>query len=141
MSSVTSLNLTLYQDDVTVYRLNKETQLPPDIFTLKWFTISKTLDEVSIILPSQCGFVIGDKMTKAEPGWRVIKIEAVLDFGLVGTLASIVTPLKEEAIPVFVVSTYDTDYILIKSEHVEKAKKAIIKSTGYAFTLSDTSLV
>lgn len=141
------LTLTLFSDEVTVHRLHKETPLSffQDIFALKWFTISKTLDELSIVVPTSCALTLGrvedDPNYKREGGWRVLKIEGVLDFGLVGILASIINPLKDAGIPVFVISTYDTDYILVKNEQISNAKKVIVETTRYVVNLSEENLV
>jgi len=135
-----SLRLVLYPNELTVYRLDKGTKIPQEILDLKWFTISKTLEELSIIVPSNCDVLKGFPEMKQEREWRCMKIDSVLDFGLVGILASIVNPLKEVGIPVFVVSTFDTDYILVNKCHVENAKKVIMEKTSYDVTNSDLSL-
>jgi hypothetical protein len=61
---------------------------------------------------------------KIERGWKVLKINGMLDFGLIGILSKISTLLAEEKIGIFVVSTYNTDYIMVKKENI---KNAIIK--------------
>lgn len=59
--------------------------------------------------------------TRREDGWRMFRIEGVLDFSLTGILAKIAALLAEEEIGIFAVSTYNTDYILVKKENEEKA--------------------
>ena len=61
-----------------------------------------------------------------EDGWRALRIEGVLDFSLIG-IASL---LAEQAIGIFVVSTFNTDYVLVKKENEDKALRAL-KGTGY----------
>jgi hypothetical protein len=125
------LQLELFAEELTIYRLDRSAKFPHELFQLPWYTISKTLDELSIIIPSDSEIFKDDKrVLKQQPGWRCFKIEGVLDFSLVGILASIVNPLKDAEIPVFVVSTFDTDYILVSKESIDKAKKAIIEHTG-----------
>ena len=63
-------------------------------------------------------------------GWRTFRIEGVLDFSLIGILSEISKVLAENKIGIFVVSTYNTDYILVKKENLQKAQQAL-KTTGY----------
>ncbi|KAI8367281.1 ACT domain-containing protein [Blakeslea trispora] len=55
----------------------------------------------------------------------MFQVDAQMDFGLVGILARIVDPLKRNAIPVFVVSTYDTDYVMVKEDKLTQAIRAL----------------
>ncbi|MDR2888501.1 MAG: ACT domain-containing protein [Lachnospiraceae bacterium] len=96
-------------------------------FNREYVFLSKTDDELSLVcessrLPSQC--------EAAERGWRGLKIEGMLDFGLVGIIAGISGCLAAAGIGLFVVSTYNTDYIFLKSEHLEEAVK-VLKEKGY----------
>src|ERR1700761_9598715 len=56
---------------------------------------------------------------KAERGWRCLRIAGPLDFSLVGVLAAIADPLARAAVPIFVISTFDTDYVLVKSDLID----------------------
>lgn len=58
---------------------------------------------------------------KRDEGWRALKVEGPLDFSATGILATLITPLAKEGISIFAVSTYDTDYLLVKERHLEKA--------------------
>ena len=61
---------------------------------------------------------------------KAFRIQGVLDFSLVGILSKIATLLAENSIPIFAISTYNTDYVLTKAEHYEKALN-ILKQVGY----------
>ena len=63
--------------------------------------------------------------TRCERGWRAFQIEGPLDFGLTGILASVLAPLAEAGVSIFAVSTFDTDYVLVKEENVERAAAAL----------------
>lgn len=63
-------------------------------------------------------------------GWKGFRIQGVLDFSLVGVLSKIATLLAKNDIPIFAISTYNTDYVLTKAEHCEKALEAL-KQAGY----------
>lgn len=58
---------------------------------------------------------------RRDDGWKGFRIQGVLDFSLVGILSKIATLLAENSIPIFAISTYNTDYVLTKAEHYEKA--------------------
>lgn len=67
-----------------------------------------------------------------EDGWTAFRIEGTLDFSLIGIISKISVALAEEKIGVFVVSTFNTDYVLVKTENFENAKNKLI-SLGYEF--------
>lgn len=91
--------------------------------------VGKTDDELSLVCSEK---FVPLNAIKREDGWVCLKVEGVLDFSLVGILAEIATILAEETISVFVVSTYNTDYILIKE--TEKCNAiAALQTHGYIF--------
>ena len=67
---------------------------------------------------------------RRDDGWKGFRIQGVLDFSLVGILSKIAALLAENSIPIFAISTYNTDYVLTKAEHYEKALN-ILKQVGY----------
>ena len=67
---------------------------------------------------------------RRDDGWKGFRIQGVLDFSLVGILSKIATLLAENSIPIFAISTYNTDYVLTKAEHYEKALDTL-KQAGY----------
>ncbi|HVF92420.1 MAG TPA: ACT domain-containing protein [Blastocatellia bacterium] len=87
-------------------------------------SITRTRDELSIVSDES---LVPEGVT-GEPGWRCLKVEGPLDFSLVGILVSILTPLAEAGISIFTVSTYDTDYVLVKSGDLDKAVTALERS-------------
>lgn len=68
--------------------------------------------------------------TEREDGWRAFYVEGPLDFSLTGVLSKISTVLAENGIPIFAVSTFNTDYILVKAEKREEAMEAL-ENAGY----------
>ena len=73
--------------------------------------------------------VPGDTLER-DDGWKAFRIQGVLDFSLIGILAPIATILAEQKIGIFAVSTYNTDYVLVKKENYEKALKSL-EEKGY----------
>jgi hypothetical protein len=88
----------------------------------------KTPEEISLV----CEAHLVPKEVNAETGWDCMKVHGVLDFSLIGIIAKITAILAAEAISVFVISTYDTDYLLIKESKTQQATEALEKN-GYQF--------
>lgn len=87
----------------------------------------KTDEEYSLVCAT------GDvpaNVIRRDDGWKAFRIQGVLDFSLVGILSRIAALLAENGIPIFAISTYNTDYVLTKAEHCEKALDAL-KQAGY----------
>ncbi len=92
-----------------------------------FFFVGKTDEEVSLV----CKTENTPRNTIArEDGWRAFRIQGVLDFSLIGVLAKIACILAEHEIGIFAVSTFNTDYYLVKEENFERALEALA-SKGY----------
>lgn len=115
MSKVFSL--ILLPDRLTICRL------PPDALLPSWAesdglqAIIRTTDELCII----CGEDNVPANITAEPNWRALKVRGPLVFSEVGVIASLANPLAEAGISIFVISTFETDYILVKKRDLEAA--------------------
>ncbi len=92
-----------------------------------FFFLAKTDGEISLVCRTEDA---PDGTEAREDGWRGFRVEGTLDFSLVGILARLTGVLAERGIPVFAVSTYDTDYILVKAERYEEAARAF-EAAGY----------
>ena len=89
--------------------------------------IGITDEERSLVCPEN---MVPAETIAREDGWRAMRIEGVLDFGLVGILARIAGILAEQDIPIFAISTFNTDYLLLKEEKLAKAMTAL-RMNGY----------
>jgi len=87
-----------------------------------WWSVTRTPAELSIV----CEESIVPDGVKRQSGWRRIELTGPFDFALTGILASVLNPLAEARVPIFALSTFDTDWVLIPGEHLEKAKQALI---------------
>jgi uncharacterized protein len=96
------------------------------------FSITRTDEELSVVCPSEC-LPTNDEFKEVENDWNCIKVEGILDFGLTGILASLANPLAENKISIFAISTFNTDYLLIKSHSIEKAK-VVLENEGHTFS-------
>ena len=90
--------------------------------------VGKTDEEISIVCETRN---VPTRAVEREDGWRCFRIQGVLDFSLVGVLAKIADVLASEGIGIFVVSTFNTDYILMKEESFERALDALM-AAGYS---------
>jgi len=86
-----------------------------------FFCVVRTTDEVSVVSGEDR---IPDG-ARCERGWVALKLEGPFPFSMTGVLASFVQPLAEAGIPVFAISTFDTDYVLVKRENLEAAVVAL----------------
>jgi hypothetical protein len=68
-----------------------------------------------------------------ERGWSALEVAGPLAFELTGVLAAIASPLAEAAVPIFVVSTFDTDYVLVRTAHLDRAVGAL-EAVGHSVT-------
>lgn len=119
------LTLKLLKEKYGVVRLEKDDSIPTWAFAGEFYSITKTEDELSVVCLEK-NIPLDIKNRKCEDGWRILKIEGPLDFSLVGILAKISTLMAENSISIFAISTYDTDYILIKEENIKKAVDILI---------------
>ena len=120
------LRIRLLQGTYAVCQI-KDTENILNCFDEKdFFSITKTEDEISVVM-------LQDKISsdvKVEKDWRILKVEGTLDFSLIGILAKISGILAKNSISIFVISTFNTDYILVKEEKIEKAM-AVLNLEGY----------
>ncbi len=88
---------------------------------------AKTDEEESLVCPMA---YVPDGVMRQEDGWRAFRIEGVLDFSLVGILAEISGMLAKEGISIFAISTYRTDYVLVRQERLREAMR-VLAQNGY----------
>jgi len=88
---------------------------------------AKTEDEISLVCRQE---IEVDHITDIEKGYRLIKIEGILDFSLVGIISKISSLLANNDISIFVVSTFNTDYFMVKENHLEKTI-ALLEKNNY----------
>jgi hypothetical protein len=117
----TKLVLSLLPGHLAICRLRAEADIPAWAQTGSFTSITRTTEELSIVCTQ-------DKVpegTRCEVGYRCFRVEGPLDFALTGILASLTTVLAQEGVSVFAVSTFDTDYLLVKEEQLEKTIGAL----------------
>jgi hypothetical protein len=115
------LTLTLMPDRLAVCRMDSSADVPPWAIAPGFFSITRTSDELSIVT----GQDAPPPGVLHEPGWRCLKLEGQFDFALTGILASLATPLADAGVGIFAISTYDTDYVLVKQADLTQAVAAL----------------
>jgi len=96
-------------------------------FTREFVFLSKTDDEISLVCESE--YVPSDAVT-ADPGWKALKICGRLDLEMTGVISKIAGLLAEAGLGIFVVSTYNTDYILLKAANFDRGLQTLARN-GY----------
>ena len=122
-------NLSLLKERFSIHRLKAHDPIPEAVLSQQFFAITRTPDELSLVVQEDLEL----PGTRREAGWSCIKVLGPLDFGLTGILAGISKVLADEAVSLFAVSTFDTDYILVKEDKVSQAVAAL-KKAGYQFS-------
>lgn len=112
--------------DLTVCKLSSEKDLD---LKKSFYFIGRTADELSLVCRTED---TPAAVTAREDGWKGFFIRGPLDFSLIGILAKIAGILAEAGISIFAVSTYDTDYILVRANQFDKAV-TVLSNKGYQF--------
>lgn len=115
------VNLSVLPDTFAVCRLPSDLAVPIWVGSGEFVSITRTADELSIV----CVASAVPLTIKAERGWRALRVDGTLDFALIGILAALTTVLAEAEISVFAISTYDTDYLLLKADSLADAITAL----------------
>lgn len=116
------LTLSVLPERLAVCRLPHDEVIPDWVFATSFWSVTRTDEELSLIVPEE--FV--PSSWKSEKGWRCLKVLGPLDFSITGVLASVSTPLAQAGLSIFAISTYDTDYVLVRHGDLERAKEALV---------------
>jgi hypothetical protein len=120
------MKLKLYEALYQVVKLSPDSDIPASALQGDFYSVTRTDEELSVV----CRQRINIPCESRESGWRIIKIIGVLDFSLIGILSRISTVLADNNVSIFAVSTFNTDYILIKNKDADTAVMAL-KEAGY----------
>lgn len=110
------LTLEVLSDTLGICKIDTKQVIPPWAYQ-GWFSITRTKEELSIV----CSEKNIPEAVLCERGWKAFKVQGTLDFGLVGILAKLTTALAEAGLGIFAISTYNTDYILVKAKDFDCA--------------------
>lgn len=115
------LMLSVPPEPFAICRLEKDAPLPAWALRGRFVSITRTADELSIVCP-ESGV---PQEIRAQRGWRCIKVQGPLDFSQTGILASLAEPLAEAGISLFAQATYETDYVLVEGQQLEKSLRVL----------------
>jgi hypothetical protein len=118
-----NLILNLHQRDLSVVRLSPQDGVPAwlDLAASPLVSVTFATNELSIV----CRTNLVPHGLRSEGPWRAFEIVGPIDFGLTGVLASVLNPLAVAGLSIFALSTYDTDWILVRSESISTAQAAL----------------
>jgi len=107
-----------------IVRLEPDSELPDWVRGGHFWSATRSESELSIVCCEE------DVPTdaSAERGWCALELAGPLDFSLTGVVAALVTPLAEAAVPIFVISTFETDYLFVRERDLERSVDALAEA-------------
>lgn len=115
------MTLAVHPQLYTIHSFSPSTAIPASVFNQPMFFIGKTREELSVVVPDDLSL---DSLEQ-ENDWRCMEILGPLGFSMTGILAQISTTLADAHISIFAISTFDTDYILVKKDKLQDAITAL----------------
>ncbi len=122
------MRLRLLPQTLAVLRLDPQTPIPEWAFQGDFFSITRTDDELSIFCDCAC---MPDQPGKIT-GWRAIRVVGQIDLQLSGIISQLSLPLAAKQIPIFSISTHDTDYLLVRASQLDDAID-VLRRAGHTF--------
>src|SRR5512143_2125074 len=122
-----SLNLELLPGSYAVCRLDADEPPPAWAATGAFLALTRTDAELSIV----CEQELVPARVRSEAGWRCLRVKGPFGFGVTGILASLAAPLAGSGVSIFVVSTYDTDYLMVQQRDLDRGVDALLRA-GHA---------
>ncbi len=121
MADQRKLTLSPLQDAFAIARLGPDEEPPDWAFAEGFASVTQTAEEISVVCP-ESSVPTG---VLHEGGWRCLGLTNDLDFSLSGVVASLAGPLADAGVAILVISTYDSDYLLVKEDGYERAVGAL----------------
>ncbi len=113
--------LTIVDGSFSIHRLPAGTPIPADVLGETFFAVLASNAELSVV----CSSTVSVDSEKVSVGWAGLKVAGPLDFGMTGIIASISGALSAASVSVFAVSSFDTDYVFVRSIDLDKAVAAL----------------
>ncbi|MFZ0483768.1 MAG: ACT domain-containing protein [Desulfobacterales bacterium] len=125
---MTQLELELLDEPFAIHRFSPWAKIPDEVFGEAFFNIVKTEEELSIV----CRNSLTLNSERCDKTWSCIKVSGPLELDATGILAKLSKVLADAQISIFAISTYDTDYILVKADKAVEAVAAL-SAAGFQF--------
>jgi uncharacterized protein len=113
--------LRLLQETLAIARFNPDADIPPWVDPRGFSCIVRTSDSLTIV----CGQSSLPENIPSDREWRCFEVQGPLDLSLTGILASLTDPLARAGVPVFALSSYETDFILVKEARLTEARRSL----------------
>ena len=128
------LSFILLEKSYSIYKFRNGSVLPDWVCSSDFYSITKTSDELSVVALQTD---IYPEAITCNRDWRILKIVGPLDFSVTGVIADITDILEKKKISVFVISTYDTDFVLVKQEKLDGAVN-VLREKGHNILMDQT---
>ena len=126
------MKLKMLKGEYVVIKLPVDFQISDQILKFDFYNLIRTSDELSLVIRNDENFDY--KKFEYEDNWSIFRFESSLDFSLICVLDGVIKPLSEKNISVFVFSTFDTDYVMFKTENKFKVI-SILENLEYKFVI------
>ena len=126
------MKLKMLKGEYVVVKLPVDFQISDQILKFDFYNLARTSDELSLVIRNDENFDY--KKFEYEDNWSIFRFDSSLDFSLIGVLDGVIKPLSEKNISVFVLSTFDTDYVMFKTENKFKVI-SILENLEYKFVI------
>lgn len=120
--------LQVLEDTFAIHSLDVSQAIPAQVLQCDVYFIGKTFDELSLVVPQKLTI----EAEETDYDWRVLEVLGPLNLSMVGIMAEIGGVLAKAKVSIFVVSTFETDYVLVKQASLDTAIDAL-KAAGYKF--------
>lgn len=124
--TVRLVQLSILTVRLSICRLAADNRLPAWLPARGFLSVTRTADELSVV----CEESSVPAGVQSQRGWSCFKVHGPIAFSQVGVLASLAAPLAESGISIFAISTFDTDYLLVEEEHLERSA-AVLTAAGH----------
>ena len=116
--------LTLLREGFAVCKMDPDGSVPADLLDMEgpFTSVTRTANELSVVCAEED---VPADAVQVERGFRAFRLEGPVPFTTIGVVSGLTRPLAEAGISVFVVSTFDTDYLLVKAEAAERAGRLL----------------
>ena len=120
------MTITVLENTYSIYQFDINSELPEWIYKSEFYSVTRTNEEISVVTIQTN---ISENI-RCSRDWRILKVAGPLALSLTGIIARISDVLKEKDIPIFTISTYNTDYILLGEKDLSAGVKAL-QDNGY----------
>ena len=115
-----TLRFRVYESELAIARLDSDAAIPSWVTGDAFTSVTRSARELSVV----CDAALVPEDVRHERGWALLELEGPFPFELTGILAAFIVPLAEAQIPIFAISTFDTDVVLVKRVALDRARRA-----------------